>query len=278
MTGTQERTLAESEALNTQGAWVLGHTQKQKASSLHAGARAILLPSEITRALSTIHGRIAAQTMHNMGIGPGMVNYAAFRPFGMMEAIRRTMAALPEQAIVVDPAGGYAPQFIWLAEEFPQARFIEMDQPRTAQDKLRRLHALELPRNWEIRSYDLTRTPLHKALGRTQPNILLAQPAYVRKQDYLQLLHYLRQVLAPTSAVIAAFPYAPGIENMARDSLMFRRLAGNPIGMVRHTDEIQHTFESARYQNVRLFWLSEMAEQQGKPVPADIEVIAVAER
>ncbi|MBC8170843.1 MAG: hypothetical protein H7X77_04205, partial [Anaerolineae bacterium] len=46
---------------------VLGYNQKQNGSVLQAGARALLIPSELTKALCSSQGRIAAQTIMLMG-------------------------------------------------------------------------------------------------------------------------------------------------------------------------------------------------------------------
>lgn len=56
---------------------------QQKASdgaTLQAGARAILIPSPITNALSTFTGRIAAQAMLVMGVRQSRMNKGMLRP------------------------------------------------------------------------------------------------------------------------------------------------------------------------------------------------------
>ncbi|HEX2619181.1 MAG TPA: hypothetical protein VHL11_03510, partial [Phototrophicaceae bacterium] len=92
------------------GAWVLGHNQKQGTSTIQAGARAILIPSDLTRALSSIKGRVAAQTVLMMGGAGKVINYASIRPYAINEVIKRVMSKDVAHPLIIDPAAGYSPE------------------------------------------------------------------------------------------------------------------------------------------------------------------------
>ena len=257
----------------------LGHTQKQGGgSTLQAGGRAILIPSKITTALSTLQGRAAARTMLLMGVSKALMNYTAMRPFAMMESIRRALPAGVEKPLVVDPAGGYSPQLIWLAEEMPNVEFVEIDLPRVIRDKKRRLSGFHLPPNIRFVEADLSNTMLHEALDGQKPHVVITLAAYLAYDKFTNLLHYLQGILAEGGAVVAPFPYAPGVDDLARNSRLFRRFAGEPAGIVNSEDEIRGIMTKASFKAVTIYKFSDIAKDLEKPIPADIEIVAIARR
>jgi hypothetical protein len=262
------------------GAWVLGHNQREGASEMFAGARAQLLPSPLTEALSTLNGRIAARTMLLLANTPDdkVANYAAFRSEGMMEAVRRVLKRVPTSSpVVVNPQAGYSATAIWLAQELPYVHFIDIDTPETMEDKQKRLSSFRLPENLLQKGVDLSTTALHEALRGFRPDVVQTVGAFCSPDDFAHLLRYLRHVIVDGGWVIATFPYAPGIENMSRNLTLFQRFAGKPRGIVDSVDRIERIMDVAGYQHVEILKLSELAEEIGKPIPADIEVIALAQ-
>ena len=260
------------------GHWVLGHTQKQTGSILQSGVRAIVTPSDITQALSTVKGRMMARTMMAMGISEKLFTYSSFRPYAVNEVIRR---ALPEDNaahLILDPASGYSPQFYWLAQERPKTQFIEIDRPETMRDKIKRLHPYDIPENLELISADLSETTLDSVLGERKADLVIALGAYVVMDDFEQLLAYLPTVLKEDGIVLAAIPYATGLENIAQTLSLFKRAVTKPIGLVQHADEVINMFERAGYRDIKLHWLSKLAEEMGKPIPADAELFVTARR
>jgi hypothetical protein len=279
-----EQHMAQTHSIQTAydltGAWVLGHNQRESASEMFAGARAQLLPSRLTEALSTLNGRIAARTMLLLAntLDDRVAHYAAFRSQGLMEATRRVLQRVPTLSpVVVNPHAGYSPAFIWLAEEMPHVYFIDIDTPETTQDKQARLSWYTLPENLLLKGVDLSTTPLHEALRGFRPDIVVALGAFCSPDDFAHLLRYLRHVLVEGGWVIAPFPYAPGIENLARNLSLFQRFAHKPRGMVEHEDYIQRIMEVAGYHNIEILKLSQLAHDLKHPIPADIEVIAIAQ-
>ena len=264
--------------ISTEGSWVLGHTQKQGGSHLQAGVRALHSSSKLTQALSTLRGRMAARTMMAMGVDQKLLNYASFRPYAMAEIIKRHLPADVAFPTVVDPAGGYSPQSLWLAESMPNVECIEIDTVTNVQGKRSCLNGFKLPKNFKMVPADLEIIPLHYVLQRHTINVIVALAAYVESRHFVQLLKYLRQIMPEDGVIVAPFPYAPGIENLARNSLLFRKLAGVPLGMVQSELHIGGMFTQAGFSSIQFYKLSELAGELGKPVPSDVEIIAVATR
>lgn len=265
----------DKKQIDTTGSWVFGHTQKQGGSVLQAGGRAILTPSKVTLALSTMKGRMSARTMLAMGVNKQLMNYAAFRPYAMNEAVKRHLPKDVSFPTIVDPAGGYGPQFLWLADAYPNVQCIEIDKPEIIADKQKRLKDIPLPQNLKFIEADLEATHIHEVLAEQTVHVMIALAAYVPSYVFTQLLNYLKQFMPTGASVVASFPYASGVENLAQDSLLFRKLAGEPDGMIEKTSEVEVMFENAGYQSVTFYKFSELAEELGKPTPADIEIIAV---
>jgi hypothetical protein len=104
----------------------------------------------------------------------------------------------------------------------------------------------------------------------------MALGAYVSHEAYTDLLIYLRDFLKPGGKVIAAFPYAGGIENLKANSSIFRRFAGEAEGVVENNEQLHQVFHVADYEIDGIYHLADMARDMHKPVPADIELIVIA--
>ena len=120
---------------------LLGNSQEQRGSEIQAAARAELIPTPETRALSSPAGRVFARLARNIGLNQNLQNYLAFRPFGVMEVLRRAIPPETEQPHLLDPIAGYTPQMIWLAQQMPHARVYEVDLPEVIRDKAQRLRS-----------------------------------------------------------------------------------------------------------------------------------------
>lgn len=250
----------------------------QGGSVLQSGGRALLISSKITKALSTMTGRFGAWAFMAMGINQKFLNYVAFRPYAMNEAVRLSLPEGVENPFVVDPAAGYSPQMIWLAEEMPHVQILELDRHATRADKTKRLRDITLPKNLTMQSADLSTTPLHEVIGERKIDVILANGAYVDAKDFMELLTYLHGVLSDKGAVVAYFPYRPGIKDIAKSQILFERFAGDPKGIVASKEHARALFTQTGYTNIQFYELSQLATKLNKPIPADIEIIAIAKR
>lgn len=260
------------------GSWVLGHTQSQSGSVLQAGVRALVTNTPITMALSSMQGRMMARTMMAMGVDEALFTYSGFRPYAINEVIKRELPSTVESPLLVDPASGFSPQYYWLAQALPNAHCIEMDLPKNMQVKRQSLRGFDLPSNLELLDVDLTTQSLQEVLGERKAHAFIALAAYVKSSSFVELLTYLHQVIADDGFVVASFPYAPGFDNLMHTLSVFRRLVTKPIGLVQHEEEIMGIFDKAGYSKVTFYKLSDLAEEMGKPRPADVEIIAIARR
>lgn len=267
--------------IDTTGAAVLGDNQTYGAGSqLQAGFRAKTMDSPITDALTTFGGRIAAQTMQYMFQGDldGLLNYVAFRPFAMQHIIE-TLLEDPNEAAgmrILDPAGGYSPVFYWLAKKYAETAFIEIDIPKVIENKRRMLHPFGIPQNLRLRSTALSEHYLHSVLT-DHCDVILALGAYVTQARYRELLDYLPQVLNTDGKIIAAFPYLPGIDNFQQNSMIFSKIVTQPVGALANERAIHTLFKDTPFEIVNIICLSELAAKMDAPMPADIEIIAVAQ-
>jgi len=269
----------ELKSVQDAATWVLAQNQKHRGSELHAGARAELLPSPLTRSLATWRGQLMARTMRLMGVEHGILNYAAFRPYAIMEIIRQYVAKIPaKNPVVLDPAAGYGPEHLWLAEELPAVQFIELDHPDVIADKEKRLNRYPIPANLRLIGADLSEQSLDIALGNICPDIVIVIAAYVSTADYMNLLRYLPQIMRPNGWVIAPFPYKPGIDNLFVNRLTFQDLVKvGPVGMVDSEAAIHDIMAEVNYRHTQIFTLSTLARQMGKPIPSNVEIMAVAQ-
>lgn len=265
--------------IDTTGAWVLGHNQKYGAGSiLQAGARAELIPSPITQALSTFGGRVASQTMQYMFKGNlrAMLNYVALRPYALKFAIEQALGQDADEKIVLDPAGGHSPVFYWLAEENRNTHFIEMDTTKVIDNKKRVLKPLGIPSNLHLQNVDLMEQNLHEV----QPvlvDVIVTLGAYVNHSDYRAMLRYLQNTLTPNGNIIVSFPYSRGIENFQENGSVFSRIVTTPKGVIKDEKDIYTIFKDTDFTVTEIIKLSDLAKAQNKPIPADIEIFAIAQ-
>lgn len=260
---------------------VLGITQEQRGSELQAGARAELIPSPVTYALSSITGRVLAKLFLRMGAPKTLQNYAALRPFAMMEAVRRALPPGKAYAKVLDPFAGYTPAYLWLAEEMPQTIFYEADLPSVLTDKQRRLKTannVAIPPNLFFKPAQWKTDTLEKVLDNQKMDVIVFDSAYLSHDDLVQLLQVFAANLTPQGAIVSLVPWSPGIRELAQASRMFRMQVGDYAGSVETVAEIRTIYQQTVFHDVNVMMLTEMADHLDKPAPANVEVVVIARR
>lgn len=248
-------------------------------SQLQAGIRAEMIDSPITKALRTGLGLMIARTMKILFRGDvkPVLNYAAIRPYAMMEAIRIALGNNAENKVILDPAGGYSPQFYWLAQEFTEAHFVEVDVHEVIEYKRKALYDFGIPSNLRLRPLDMTRTELHKIQSELV-DVMVVLGAYVTHDEFRKLLLYLEYLVRDPGYLIVPFPYEPGIDNFTQNSFAFSKMIATPVGSVKSLSDVEALFEGTAFQLQEVIKLSDFAREQGKAIPADIEVIAIVKR
>lgn len=262
------------------GSKALGYTQEQRGSAIQAGARAEVTPSPLTWALSTTSARIAARLLITAGLSGSLLAYPVFRPRGVGLLYKRALPPDVAHPLLVDPAGGYTPQNIWLAEDLPHAQIVEIDVPEVIEDKLRRLRRtanLSLPPNIEFVPADLSQMTLEQALSGRRPHVIEALGTYLPHADYVTVLRYLRDIIAPEGqgAVIANFVWQPGIRAMTRFRRLYQVQVGDLPGQVNSEDEARALFRQAGYEHIEIAYFPDLARELGYTEPANVELLAI---
>ncbi|HEX2623225.1 MAG TPA: hypothetical protein VHL11_23855, partial [Phototrophicaceae bacterium] len=117
--------------------------------------------------------------------------------------------------------------------------------------------------------------PLHEVLNGRKVDVIIMLATYVTSYQFVETLDYLKSFLAPGGVAVTAFAYQPGIASVARNSMLFRRFAIEPVGAVEDETTIHEIFRQANYEEVGIYKLSDLAREMGKPIAHDIEIIGV---
>lgn len=260
---------------------VLGYTQEQRASELQAGLRAELIPSPVTRALSSLAGRTVARVFLTLISNEPIVNYVMFRTRAIVEVMQRHIPPGGSRPVLLDPVGGYGMIGVMLAELLPHAEIIEMDRPEVMRDKRRRLEQARdvvIPPNLKLIEASLRETPLLAALGGKPVDVLMLNGAYVTHENFTTALRSIHQSLRPGGACVVAFPMAEGVRDLRREALIFRAQVGSYPGLIEDQMQVHKILEDAGYQQIKLYRLSELAAELGYPEPANVEILGVGHR
>ena len=248
-------------------------------SHLQAGARAELIASPITKALGTRQGQMLAKTMRFLFRGniDALLNYATIRPYAIMEAIRLCLGDNADNKVVLDPAAGYSPEFFWLAQEYPQTQFTEVDIHEVIEFKRAAFYPHGIPSNLRLRPVDLTRQGLHRVQKR-RVDVMVVLGAYVSHTNFRDALAYLDYFIQGDGFLIVPFPYAPGIDYFTDNSFIFTRLVATPVGALKGESDLNTIFEGTNFMLKQTIKLSDFARKEARAIPADIELIAIAQR
>ena len=247
-------------------------------SHLQAAARAERIDSPITKALGTRRGKMLARMMKLLFRGnmDKLMDYAAIRPYAIMEAIRIALGDYPENKTVIDPAAGYSPELYWLAHEYPDTDFVELDIHEVIEAKRAAFYPHGIPENLRLRPVDLSRQKLHQV--QPEPvDVMVVLAAYVSHIDFRSALAYLSYFIPHGGYLIVPFPYLPGVDHFTDNSYIFSKLVSTPAGILTDESDLDKIFKGSNFTLCQTIKLSDFAEREGRPVPADIELIAIAQ-
>ena len=128
-----------------------------------------------------------------------------------------------------------------------------------------------------MRPVDLKLQRLHEAQTKTV-DVLVTVGAYITHDEFRDLLKYLAYLIAAEGYLIVPFPYAPGIDNFTDNSFVFSNIITTPKGAIHNRDDIATIFKDTDFELTQTIKLSDLAKDLRKPMPADIEMIALARR
>jgi len=260
---------------SAEGSQVLGQTQEERSSELMAGARAMVLPSPLNYALSSIRGRTMARLYLNMPGGQDLQRYVQFRNSAQIEIFRRGIPAGCEQPRLLEPYVGFGILSLSLAETFPQATVFELDRPDTIAERQRRLSGMQKPTNVRTLSANLDQRPLHELLGGEPMHVILSNGLFLTSEEYTQALRYLRTLLAPDGAIFAILPWAAGTEQNVWGRMYKMQISKYP-GAIRSRDQFIQILNRAGFYDVQLFDIRELGQEIGCPHVANFEIWALA--
>ncbi len=257
---------------------LLGYYHEQRASAFMAGARAILIKKPVTKALATTYGRMLARTLGYLGVDERVMNYVRFRPYGMMERVRRAVKGI-DNPVLIDPFHGYAPHWVWLAQEMPQLKVIAFDLPDIIQDIQKRLNGIKhftMPPNIHWIGTNLGEHPIHEHLHGEKADAIVAVGSYIPYSDYRILLDYLKTQVKPGGAILGVFPWEPAVHelsalnnNMTR---IFAKQVGKLPGLVRTKEQAIHFFKEQGLHDVTASTITELATEMNHPPPISLEL------
>lgn len=255
------------------GSALLGRNQQQGASELQAGARAELMPSPLTQALSSSRGRLIYQTTKFMIKHDGFRNYVAIRIPLAKQVIQGAIPFQNTRPLIVELDVGFSPLSILLAQELPNATVIELDTEDVIQKRRERLKGAILPSNLESVVADLTAISLLDALGGRKPDIIEFTGAYHTYDELVEILNYFQSILNDGGSLAMYLPWQPAQEEIRAAVRFFKRQVGGYPGMVKNEDEIKAIFSRSNFKSHTVVFPSKYAHRQK---PLDVEVMVLA--
>jgi hypothetical protein len=267
---------------NRADSFILGRTQEQSGSELQAGLRAELDPTPVTMALSSMRGRVVAQTMSYIVHHQGARHFSASRIKLLHAVMLQELSSAIQHPITLTIATGFSPLCLMLAESLPQGKIIEIDLPdviRKRRTRLRRANDITIPENIVTYDSDLKSIPLTDILGDDRPHIMDFTSAYYPQDEMIRLAAYLHSILQPGGVLVTYTPYAPGVDAVRSATRFFKNQIGDLPGMVSNTAEAVAVYQKAGFETVEVKLPSVLAEEIDLPRPMlDIEILVIARK
>ncbi len=257
-------------ARESSGILGLGRSSGQRSAEMLAGIRAELMPKPEYLAMSRAAGRVIGGMLLRLARGDqAKINVVIARPEIYRHLIAQILSDKPN-AHYVDLACGFLPRAWQLAQEFPQLRVTEIDLPEVIDEKRRRFAQakLALPPNLQMLSADLGVTPLADLLRDEKADVISAEGllGYFPLEKVRYIAEHTRRSLKAGGAFIADIASRETIKELnsgkGRQALaIFRRNAGNWLGVVDDSAHAQELFKAVGYSRVETYRISELAER-----------------
>jgi O-methyltransferase involved in polyketide biosynthesis len=256
-------------AQESSGILGLGKSSGQRSAEMLAGIRAELMPKPEYIAMSRPAGRVIGGMLIRLARGDqARINMLVARPESFRYLVTQAIEGKPE-AHYVELACGYLPRGWQLANEFPQLRVTEIDLPEVIAEKQRRFARakLTLPPNLIMRSADLGVTPLIQVLAGEKADVISAEGllSYFPLETVHQIAVGVRQSLKEGGVFIADMLTRAGVRAIHQSkgrqaASLFRRNAGEWLGVVEDYDHAYKLFEAAGYSRVEVHEIPQLAE------------------
>ncbi|MDW8300754.1 MAG: class I SAM-dependent methyltransferase [Anaerolineae bacterium] len=275
-------------ARESSGILGLGRSSGQRSAEMMAGLRAELLPRPEYVAMARPAGRVIGGMLLRFGRGEqAKINLIAGRPEAFRYLITQNLQGRTD-AHYVELASGFLPRPWQLAHEFPQLRVTEIDLPEVISEKQKRFvkAQLALPPNLKMCSADLGAKPLPEVLEGQKADVISAEGLlfYFTLDVVERIAAGVRQSLKPSGVFIADIMTKEAYLALTQSSKIrqainiFRRNAGNWVGVVDDVEHARRLFKTVGYSDLEVHTVPEIAEHLPhvpKPL-ADVTRLVVA--
>ncbi|MDW8300755.1 MAG: class I SAM-dependent methyltransferase [Anaerolineae bacterium] len=257
-------------ARESSGILGLGRSSGQRSAEMLAGVRAELMPKPEYLAMVRPAGRVIAGLLLRLARGDqARIHIVSARPEAFRYLIMQALQG-KEEACYVELASGYLPRAWQIASEFPRIEVTEIDLPEVIAEKQRRFARanLAIPPNLRMLSADLGVKPLAEVLENRKADVITAEGllSYFTLEVVQQVAIGVRQSLKPNGVFIAdiltrANAIALGLSKGRQAVSLFRRNAGQWLGIVDDYNHARRLFEAAGYSKVEMYEIPELAER-----------------
>lgn len=257
-------------ARESSGILGLGRSGGQRSAEMLAGIRAELMPKPEYIAMTRTSGRMIGSFLLRLARGDhAKLNVVVARPEGFRHLISQLLRDKPS-AHFVELAAGFLPRGWQLAQEFPQLHVTEIDLPEVITEKQTRFQRakLPLPPNLKMLKADLGTTPLLSVLGANKADVIAAEGLliYFPLDKIQQIADGVRQTLKEGGVFIADMGTKETLQELgkgqARQAIgIFRRNAGNWVGVADDPEHAQALFKAVGYTQVETYKMPELAER-----------------
>ena len=269
MTDYTDKNLSPT-ARESSGILGLGKSGGQRSAEMLAGIRAELMPKPEYLAMTRTAGRVIGSFLLRLASGDqAKLNVVIARPEGFRHLISQMLHDKPE-AHFVELAAGFLPRGWQLAQAFPQMQITEIDLPEVITEKQNRFQRakLALPPNLKMLKADLGTTPLSEVLGNHKADVISAEGLliYFPLDQIQQIATGVRHALKEGGIFIADMGTKETLHELgkgqARQAIgIFRRNAGNWVGVADDPAHAQELFKAAGYTQVETYKMPELAKR-----------------
>lgn len=261
---------------------VMGQAQLQRGSELQAGARAEVIPSPLTHALSSVSGRVSAQLFRTFGFRQDAFNFVGARIRVLGYLMQTHLSSNVPHPILVDPVAGFSTLGYDNAVAIPHGEHIDLGHEQTIQELERRLARAKevvLPPNYKRVAVNYLYTTLTEAVGNRPIDAVTANCAYFMRFHNFKQLYYLNSTLRPGGICVATFPFHPALVELQSAIRFFNSQVGQLPGAVTDDSDMINLMTDAGYVDVKVYRASELAGEIGLQTPMlDLELFAVGRK
>lgn len=266
----------------------LGHTPSTRSAELVAGARAALMNTKETLALSSTSGRVVARFLSDID---GKTQVLWFFPARMMVMEHLTPKLIPadkSELLLVDIASGFSPRALHMAQKYPHAEVVEVDLPDVVAEKKKRLTKgrIEIPGNLRWVEADLGKTPLRDALDGRQADLITSEglSLYLTHDEYVRLFNNVEDTLLPGGHFMIEMYFknklqelrkSPNINGVA--SFVFR-MVGHVPGILPDQSSASKYFTQVGMTDITEYVVADVMGEIGQKKPVDLISIMTARK